>query len=240
MGWSAGLCAGLAVAALVTIGQRRRLIADSWLQLMPVAGAVLAYGVAAALGGSGFIAAFVAGALFGGLVSSESEPASRFAEEIGELLGGVTFLVFGAVLLGNALEHLSWSIALYAVLSLTLVRVVPVAVAMLGSGARRPTVAFLGWFGPRGLASIVFAVIVVEEAHLPGTNTILVATYTTVGLSVLAHGVSAAPLARRYAVWYDAHPEDRRPAMESIPAAAHRSRGPSRPPDRDEPPAGGR
>lgn len=232
-----GIVAGLGVAALVSIGQRRRLIAESWLQLMPVAGAVLAYGVAAALGGSGFIAAFVAGALFGGLVSSESEPASRFAEEIGELLGGVTFLVFGAVLLGDALEHLNWSIALYAVLSLTLVRAVPVAVSMLGSGARRPTVAFLGWFGPRGLASIVFAVIVIEEAHLPGTNTILVATYTTVGLSVLAHGVTAAPLARRYAVWYDAHPPDRRPVMESVPAAAHRPRGPSRPPDRDEPAA---
>jgi len=221
----AGIGAGVLVAAVVIIGSRRRLIAGSWLQVIPVAGAALAYGVAAALGGSGFIAAFVAGAFFGGLVGSDSEAASRFGEEIGGLLGGVTFLVFGAVLLGNALQHLSWSIAAYSVLSLTIVRMLPVAVAMLGSGATRQTVGFLGWFGPRGLASIVFAVIVVEEASLPGTNTILVATYVTVGLSVMAHGITAAPLARWYANWYEAHPPHRRPPMESVPAAPHRTRG---------------
>ena len=74
------------------------------------------------------------------------------------------------MLLGPALQHVSWQIALYAVLSLTLVRMLPVAIAMIGSGARTPTVGFLGWFGPRGLASIVFAVIVVEEAQLPGAR----------------------------------------------------------------------
>ena len=114
-------------------------------------------------------------------------------------------MIFGAVLLGPALKHVSWQIALYAVLSLTLVRMVPVAVAMIGTGARRPTVGFLGWFGPRGLASIVFAVIVVEEAHLPGAPTILTTTYVTIGLSVLAHGMTAAPFAKRYARWYEGH-----------------------------------
>jgi NhaP-type Na+/H+ or K+/H+ antiporter len=146
-------------------------------------------------------------------------------EELGALLGGVTFLIFGAVLLGPALEHVSWQIAIYAVLSLTLVRMLPVAVAMIRSGARAPTLGFLGWFGPRGLASIVFAVIVVEEAHLPGAGTILAATYVTIGLSVIAHGITAAPLARRYARWYESHPRDRRPAMESVPAPDHRIRG---------------
>jgi sodium/hydrogen antiporter len=221
----AGVAAGVLAAAVVIIGSRRNLIAGSWLQVIPVAGAGLAYGVAAALGGSGFIAAFVAGGFFGGIVGDESEAASRLGEEIGSLLGGVTFLVFGAVLLGNALEHLSWSIVAYSVLSLTIVRILPVAVAMLGSGARLQTVGFLGWFGPRGLASIVFAVIVVEEASLPGTNTILVATYLTVGVSVMAHGITAAPLARWYANWYEAHPPRRRPVMESVPAASHRTRG---------------
>ena len=123
-------------------------------------------------------------------------------------MGGVTFLIFGAVLLGPALKHVSWQIALYAVLSLTLVRMLPVAIAMIRTGARRPTVGFLGWFGPRGLASIVFAVIVVEEAHLPGADTILLTTYLTIGLSVLAHGITAAPLAKRYARWYESHPRD--------------------------------
>ena len=90
----------------------------------------------------------------------------------------------------------------------------PVAIAMLGTGARRPTVAFLGWFGPRGLASIVFAVIVVQESDLPHTNTILLTTYATVGLSVLAHGATASPLARRYASWY-AHTRATRPSWKA-------------------------
>jgi NhaP-type Na+/H+ or K+/H+ antiporter len=100
----------------------------------------------------------------------------------------------------------------------------PVAIAMVGARANWRTIAFLGWFGPRGLASIVFGVIVVQEAHLPGASTILIATYLTIGLSVFAHGVTAAPLARRYARWYEAHPRDHRPGMESVPAAEHRPR----------------
>jgi NhaP-type Na+/H+ or K+/H+ antiporter len=220
-----GVAAGLAAAAVVAIAYRRELISGSWLQVIPVAGAGLAYGIAAALGGSGFIAAFVAGAIFGALVPAESEQASRLSEELGGLLGGVTFLIFGAVLLGPALEHVSWQIALYALLSLTLVRMLPVAVAMIGSGARMPTVGFLGWFGPRGLASIVFAVIVVEEAHLPGAATILATTYVTIGLSVIAHGITAAPLARRYARWYESQARERRPVMESLPTPDHRTRG---------------
>ncbi len=220
-----GVAAGLIAAGIVAFAYGRGLISDSWLQVIPVAGAGLAYGIAAALGGSGFIAAFVAGAMFGALVSSESEQASRLDEELGALLGGVTLLIFGAVLLGPVLEDLTWGIVGYAVLSLTVVRMIPVAVAMIGSGARLPTVGFLGWFGPRGLASIVFAVIVVEEAHLPQAATILATTYVTIGLSVIAHGVTAAPLARRYARWYESHPGDQRPGMESVPAPDHRTRG---------------
>jgi sodium/hydrogen antiporter len=89
----------------------------------------------------------------------------------------LTFLAFGAVLLEPVLADLSWRVAIYAVLSLTVVRMVPVALALLGSHARLPTVAFVGWFGPRGLASIVFAVLIVEEAQLPHVSTILQATY---------------------------------------------------------------
>ena len=87
----------------------------------------------------------------------------------------------------------------YALLSLTVVRVLPVALAMLGTGARPPTVAFLGWFGPRGLASIVFAVILVEEAHLTHASVLVTTIFFTIGLSVLLHGLTAAPLAARYA-----------------------------------------
>ena len=112
----------------------------------------------------------------------------------------------------------------------------PVAIAMLGTQARAPTLGFLGWFGPRGLASIVFAVIVVEESNLPHENLIVLAIYLTVGLSVFAHGLTAAPLARRYADWYQQHPRDKAPPMESAPAEVTRTRGPA-PPGREAPPA---
>jgi NhaP-type Na+/H+ or K+/H+ antiporter len=202
-GTLAGAGAGLLCAAIIAACYRRDLVTGAWRQVIPLAGAGLAYGLAVGLGGSGFIAAFVAGGVFGGLVPAEAKQASRLNEEVGDLLGGVTFLVYGAILLGPSLQHLTWQIVAYAVLSLTVIRMVPVAIALLGTGARRPTVAFLGWFGPRGLASIVFAVIVVEDAHLAGATPILLTTYVTIGLSVLAHGISAAPLAERYARWYE-------------------------------------
>jgi sodium/hydrogen antiporter len=220
-----GAVAGLLAATVVKVAYRRDLITGAWLQVIPIAGAGLAYGIAVALGGSGFIASFLAGGIFGAMVSQESEQASRLNEELGDILGGVTFLIFGAALLGPALEHVTWQIALYAVLSLTLIRLVPVAIAMIGTGARWPTLGFLGWFGPRGLASIVFAVLAVQEANLAHAETILLASYLTIGLSVFVHGATAAPLASRYARWYESHPAHRRPAMESIPAARHRLRG---------------
>ena len=210
-----GVVGGLVVAAIVIHAGRRELIADSWRQVIPAAGAALAYGTAAALGGSGFIAAFVAGMTFRLVLGRDPERLNELSEQVGGVLNGVTFVFFGAILLGPALGELSWELALYAALSLTLVRMLPVAIAMLGTRARAPTLGFLGWFGPRGLASIVFAVIVVEESNLPHEHLIVLAIYLTVGLSVFAHGLSAAPLAARYARWYEQHPRDKAPPMES-------------------------
>jgi sodium/hydrogen antiporter len=220
-----GVVAGLIVVAIVRIAGHRNLIEGAWLQVVPAAGAALAYGIAIGLHGSGFIAAFVAGGVFGALLARDPAEVNRLAEEGGSVLNGVTFLIFGAVLLGPALGHLSWDLALYAVLSLTVVRMLPVAIAMLGTGARPVTVAFMGWFGPRGLASIVFALILLEESNLPHEATILQAIYLTVGLSVLLHGMTAAPLADRYGRWYDAHPRSARPSMEAAPAPVTRPRG---------------
>ena len=211
-GLVAGAIAG-AIAAAVVVTARRRAGADAaWLQIGPVAGAALAYGIATPIGGSGFIAAFVGGVVFGGSLHGRAEETAQMLEEAGAALGAVTFVVFGAVLLGPSLGHVTFAIAAYAVLSLTLVRMLPVAIALIGIGARRPTVGFLGWFGPRGLASIVFAILLAEESDLANEETILVTVFLTVGLSVLAHGLTAAPLARRYASWFEAIPKDRAPA----------------------------
>ncbi len=216
-----GVVAGLAAAFVVRVGVPRRLVDPIWLQVVPVAGAALAYGLAVWMHGSGFIAAFVGGAVFGGLRREVGGEVSLFLEEAGGLLGAVTFILFGAVMLVPVLDDLSGAVVLYALLSLTLVRMISVALAMLGSGARRPTVAFLGWFGPRGLASIVFAVILVEEADLANESVLLNTIFLTIGLSVLLHGLTAAPLAARYAAWFAAHPRDAEPTFERAPAPEH-------------------
>jgi len=220
-----GVAAGLLIAAIVIHAGRRELITGMWRQVIPGAGAALAYGTATALDGSGFIAAFVAGIVFRALLGRDPEELNLLTEEVGNVLNGLTFLLFGAILLGPALGDVSWDLVLYALLSLTLVRIVPVAMAMWRSRARLPTLGFLGWFGPRGLASIVFAVIVIEESRLPQEQTIVLAIYLTVGLSVFAHGLTAAPLAKRYARWYSAHPRENVPPMESAPAEETRVRG---------------
>jgi NhaP-type Na+/H+ or K+/H+ antiporter len=224
-----GVAAGLLIAAIVIHAGRRDLIAAQWRQVIPAAGAALAYGTASALDGSGFIAAFVAGMVFRLALGRDPEDLNQLGEQVGNVLNGVTFLLFGAILLGPALGELTWELALYAVVSLTVVRMVPVAIAMWRTRARPPTLGFLGWFGPRGLASIVFALIVIEESHLPHENLIVLAIYVTVGLSVFAHGLSATPLANRYARWYEQHPRDKAPPMESAPAEVTRTRGPAPP-----------
>jgi NhaP-type Na+/H+ or K+/H+ antiporter len=221
-----GILAGALIAALIVHAGRRGLIAKNWRQVIPAGGALLAYGIADPLGGSGFVAAFVAGLVFRLGLDEDPGELNELSEEVGNVLNGVTFFFFGAVLLRPALGDLTWEVALYALLSLTVVRMLPVALAMLGSGARPPTLAFLGWFGPRGLASIVFAVIVVEESTLPSESLIVLTAFVTVGLSVLLHGLSAAPLARRYAAWYESRRPSGEPQMESVEVEVGRTRGP--------------
>jgi NhaP-type Na+/H+ or K+/H+ antiporter len=109
-------------------------------------------------------------------------------------------VVFGAAFIKPLIERATWEVALYALVSLTVVRMLPVAIAMLGTRSRPATIAYLGWFGPRGLASIVFAVLVVESG-VPHTSTVVDATTLTVTASILLHGLSAGPLTERYAWW---------------------------------------
>ncbi len=110
----------------------------------------------------------------------------------------ITFLIFGAALLPEAVANLNPTLFLYAILSLTIIRMVPIAISLLGAGLRLPTQLFLGWFGPRGLASILFVLLSLEESEVPHRDEILSITLVTVALSVLLHGVSAAPLAKLY------------------------------------------
>jgi NhaP-type Na+/H+ or K+/H+ antiporter len=168
-------------------------------QLGLAALAVIAWLLADQAGGNGFIAAFVGGGTVGMITRPLRERMLDFTKQQGELLNLAVFFIFG-VFASEALGDTTWQIAIYAVLSLTVVRMLPVAVAVLGLGLRPATIAFLGWFGPRGLASIILALVVVdEEPGLAGIEQIFLVMTVTVLLSVVAHGISAAPLTRRYA-----------------------------------------
>jgi sodium/hydrogen antiporter len=228
-GAAAGLAAGALGAWVLRGFAARGWMEGTWKQINAVATPVMAYMVAVALGGSGFIAAFVAGIVFRAVAGGQAEATTHLAEESGELLNAVTFLLFGAVLVGPALGDLDWRLIAYAVLSLTVVRLLPVALAMLGTGMRRATVGFLGWFGPRGLASIVFVLLLLEETDLPQRSLLLAAVTLTVALSVYAHGLTAWPGANRYADWYHAHAQDHPAMPESAPVPERRARVPARP-----------
>ncbi|HEY2813444.1 MAG TPA: cation:proton antiporter [Acidimicrobiales bacterium] len=205
IGWglAGGVVSAVIAASVLRAARSRGWIEGHWAQVVPVVAAVGAFGLADARGGSGFIAAFVGGVLYGRL-SGEAAGDAAFSEEIGAVLNGVTLIVFGAAVLGSLWSDITLAEVVYAVLSLTVVRMVPVAISMIGSRARPATVLFLGWFGPRGLASIVFGVVVVEGARLPHTGTLEATITATVAISVLVHGITAAPLARRYATWSSA------------------------------------
>lgn len=194
-----GVAVGGAGGLLVNVARRRGWAAEGFAGAAVLGLAVCAYASAVALHGNGFIAAFVAGLAFGTTGGRRGEPLVPFVEETGALVSLLVWLAFGAVAVVPAVKLLTWQTVLYAVLSLTVVRMVPVAVALAGTGLDRATVALVGWFGPRGLASVVFALLALEEIGSPTANHAVAVITVTVLLSVVVHGATADPLAKRYA-----------------------------------------
>lgn len=196
-----GLTAGIIVGAGGGWLLHRRAAAHQiegvYRQLAIIAMALAAFAGAEALGGNGFIAAFVAGLAFARVAPKECQDVQDFTEDEAELLTTITFLIFGAIIAGPRIENLTWEIALYGVLSLTLVRILPVVISMIGSGTRYETRVFFGWFGPRGLASILFALIVFEDMNNPTGELVMDIAVWTVLFSVFAHGLTASPWAGR-------------------------------------------
>jgi NhaP-type Na+/H+ or K+/H+ antiporter len=213
-----GVAVGWVGARLVAFASKRDWMATLWRQIGVLALALLAYVLSDSFGGSGFISAWVAGFVFGLVFRDRGHRSGEFAEAMGNLLTTLSFFAFGAVILGPRLGEITWQVVLYAVLSLTVVRMLPVAVSLIRSGLSRPSVLYVGWFGPRGLASIVFATIIIEEAALPGTETIVLVMAITVGLSLLLHGATAAWFSGLYANWYDGQAESHKKMPEAKPA----------------------
>ena len=190
---------GLVGGWSLSLARRTGSMAKSFEQIGVVALPLLCLVFSEMAGASMFIAAFVAGLAVQLPFKEAGEHSVEFAEEWGQLLNLFVFFLFGMVV-ARALPQFSPRFALYAVLSLTVVRMLPVALALIGTHMSASSIAFMGWFGPRGLASIVLGLVYLEqEMHLPGEQTIRLAVMLTVMLSIFAHGLSAVPGINLYA-----------------------------------------
>ena len=243
IGWGTvgGLVAGTVAAAIVVLAGRFSSISAAWLQIVPVAAAVLAYSLADALGGSGFIAAFVGGMVFGGLRRRHGGEVGYLLEELGGVLNAITFIVFGAVMLGPSLGDITWAIAAYA----------DPQPYCRADGSRRRGNARHACPAPDGRLPRLVRPARARLDRLrrdpdrgrvacPIEDLIVTTVMITIGLSVLLHGLSAAPLSDRYAAWFESHPRDSQPTLESLDTThvpvAHADGDASLPPTRAESP----
>jgi NhaP-type Na+/H+ or K+/H+ antiporter len=194
-----GLVVGLGLTAIGTWAfrwcQDKGWVTEIWKQVTVVALAIACFSVAQSLHGSGYIAAFTGGLLFGFKAKDATHGLVLAAEGTGETLALMTWFVFGAAVIGQSVEYFTWEMLVYALLSLTVIRVLPIYLSLSGTGESAASKLFLGWFGPRGLASIVFAIIVINK-DVPGGEFIAMVVVLTVFLSLVAHGISANPLAK--------------------------------------------
>jgi len=197
IGVACGAVVSIVGIALIRLAKRHDWLGTTWIRITVIGLALASFGSAQALGGSGFIASFAGGLLFGALDRSHKQELLEEAEGIGDTFALLTWVLFGAAFVPAALHDLTWPVLVYALLSLTVVRMLPVFLVILGLGASTEAKLFMGWFGPRGLASIVFAVMV-SEAHLPHGPLLSTTVVVTVLLSILMHGVTANPWARSF------------------------------------------
>lgn len=197
LGPVAGIVVGWVAARALDLAQQRGWIIESAQGIVFLATAFLSFIGAELVGGNGFIAAFVAGAVFGNAYRHDIHFIREFMEGVGQLLTMVAFLVFGALMLPDGLAHMNLTTVLLAIGFLTVVRMLPIWISLIGTDLAPKEKLFLGWFGPRGLASILFTLIMMDEFDFPNEEKLLACVSLTVGLSVLLHGISATPLAKR-------------------------------------------
>jgi NhaP-type Na+/H+ or K+/H+ antiporter len=196
IGMTVGLGLALFGSTLMRWCFKQGWVTEIWMQVTVVGLAIASFSVAQSLHGSGYIAAFTGGLLFGHLAKDDTHKLVLAAEGVGETLALVTWFMFGSLVIGQAFGSFSWEVVVYALLSLTVIRIVPIVLSLAGSGESISSKMFLGWFGPRGLASIVFAIIVIN-AKVPQAEFLSMVVVCTVFLSLVAHGISANPLAKR-------------------------------------------
>ncbi|RLD37020.1 MAG: sodium:proton exchanger, partial [Bacteroidetes bacterium] len=178
-------------------------IKKNWMEgnyenLVPIALAIFSYYIAEHFGGNGFIAAFFSGLFLGNHSEELRDNVEDFAESEGELLIMICFLVFGITFVPVTIEYWDLDVVIFSVLSLTVLRMVPVALSLIGK-AGLPTMLFIGWFGPRGIASILYVLIIIGKlGTIEGHEKIYAVMSLTILLSIFLHGVTAKPFAKMY------------------------------------------
>ncbi|MBT8246485.1 MAG: cation:proton antiporter [Acidimicrobiia bacterium] len=216
-----GLVVGVAGGWAIDRATKAGWIGPAWSSLAVISIAFLAFIVADQGGGSGFVATFVAGLSYGHVTTNRITPNEFLAGTVGLGLVQVGFLTFGALILINALENATWQMFVMALLALTAARFIPVVIAMIGTRLRAPTLLHMGWFGPRGLATIVFGALVAEDADLAGIDTIVAVAAITVGMSVPLHGLTSYPGSAAYANWYEQQDKDRMAESKQVHHRVH-------------------
>jgi len=219
-----GFGIGVVGALLVGLARKHHWSSPAYGPLSVLALALFSYSAAVLAGANGFVAAFVGGMAFGTALphrdDGERDDLMEFSEETGSLMSLSVWFIFGAVMLVPGLQGADWRDLVFALLALTAVRMISVALALTGSGLDRTTVSFIGWFGPRGLATVVFGLLAVDLLAPADAAIVLPAVTVTVALSVLLHGVTAAPLAARYGM-YAAKLRPERPEHQASPNLIH-------------------
>ena len=220
LGAVAGVAVGLVCGPLLSWARSNRWTGRHWHGIATLGIVAAAYGLSLSIGGNGFIAAFAAGLAYRPSVNLPT--ADDVSHDVAELLTMLAFVVFGAIVLGPNLGAFDWQMLLYALISLTVVRGVAVAVSLIGSRSRAPTVAFIGWFGPRGIASVLYSFILLESAEeIAVVGKVVDVVMLTVALSVLLHGMTASSLARAYGRWFSGMADEHDEMIESTVVHEH-------------------
>jgi sodium/hydrogen antiporter len=192
-----GVVVGLAGGSAIVRATRANWLDPRFETLACVGIAAGAFLAANAIGGNAFVAAFGAGLSFAAICEERTGMVAKFVEEEGKFFSLSLFFLFGLALAPVAIAEFQWIYLIYALLSLTVIRMGAVAISLIGTGVRLPTILYVGWFGPRGLATIVFVLLVFGEGVI--SEPIRATAYLTVLLSIILHGISSAPLAAFYA-----------------------------------------